>query len=143
MSTATLQETAFHCRRGCELHILHSVQIAKKFKLKPGLTMGVRPGLRWHIFDFLRKKIHILVWLCIFCIFFDIFDIFVILKRRCSYGKGGVHTAKRVHMFCIFCILYDIFNRFDSMLHVLHLCILCIFCLFNGSCQLLCYYIIY
>jgi hypothetical protein len=28
-----------------------------------------------------------------FCIFFDIL----------AYGKGRVHTAKRVHIFCIFC----------------------------------------
>jgi hypothetical protein len=56
-----------------------------------------------------------------------------------SYGKGdvhtergGVHTAKRVHLFCIlfcifciFCILFDIFDILNhilnSMLHILHI----------------------
>jgi hypothetical protein len=47
------------------------------------------------------------------CICFDIFFDIPVIR------KGGIYTAKRVHIFCIFCILFDIFCiLFD--LHILH-----------------------
>jgi hypothetical protein len=85
--------------------------------------MGVRPGLRWHIFDIFDIFISFHIFLV--CVY--ILHIFWHIchschtEKGCSYGKGAVHTAKRVHIFCILCMLYNIFDVFNSMLHILHI----------------------
>ena len=89
---------------------------------KTGLTAAVRPVLRWHIFEFFD----IFGFLAYFfgvgvysAYFLSYLSIFCIRKGGGSYGKGEVHTAKRVHIFCIFRILLHILHI--HILHILHI----------------------
>ncbi len=72
--------------------------------------------------------LNFLIFWHIFLGYVQILHIFCHILSYCAYDKGYVHTergvvhtAKRVHIFCIFCILFNIFGIFQSNLHILYI----------------------
>ena len=112
MSTATLQETAFHRSRGCGMpvhiqHILHILYIAQnKSRTGPTLCGKARFEITYFktffpifpIFHICLGGVHIIIFCKLFLHIFHTGRMVAYEKGVCSYSKEGEHIMHIMHI---------------------------------------------